>query len=540
MDMRTVLHMVIFLVLSYGIVSATIINVPNDYTTIQAAIDNSLDGDTVIVQPSTYYENINYNGHRIVLGSLFLTTSDTSYISTTIIDGGSLDAVVKFLSGEDGNTVLSGFTIQNGDGGGIICQNCNPVIDHCIITNNYDNVGGGMECMSGGSPTVSNSSLIGNSASSAAALFCNDSAPVFTDCVIKNNNANIDAGGLLLSNESHATLQNTVCTGNTAGEDGGFMLCRESSPNFENCQILYNTAGLRGGAIHTYNYYHWTHYAPTFTDCIIAHNEAQWGGGIKLGTLDDGGEAFFYSCTIDSNHATDSGGGFHSYKSDIVLKNSICSNNTAVNHGAFMEIDRTWLKMTGCLIIRNISGNRGGGFYINDSEYPSIVNIVNCTISDNTAGIGGGVYCTGGAPDFLNCILWDNSPDEIYGNNSVLKFCDINGGWAGVGNIDIDPLFRDSSNNDYHLMAIICGNVADSPCIDVGRPRIADLLLDCSHGLGGDRSDMGAYGGGGIYGTPVLSDLGMLIIAILLIAAGTIVIIRRQKKFAKARIKDDR
>jgi hypothetical protein len=45
-------------------------------------------------------------------------------------------------------------------------------------------------------------------------------------------------------------------------------------------------------------------------------------------------------------------------------------------------------------------------------------------------------------------------------------------------------------------MSIACGDSADSPCIDAGDPNILDSLLDCSWGLGGARSDMGAYGGG--------------------------------------------
>jgi hypothetical protein len=56
-------------------------------------------------------------------------------------------------------------------------------------------------------------------------------------------------------------------------------------------------------------------------------------------------------------------------------------------------------------------------------------------------------------------------------------------------------------------MATICGDSVDSPCIDAGDPNILDSLLDCSWGLGGPRSDMGAYGGGdsaavGIWNTP--------------------------------------
>jgi hypothetical protein len=43
--------------------------------------------DTVLAQLDTYYEKINFNGHNVVLASLFLTTGDTAYISSIIIDG---------------------------------------------------------------------------------------------------------------------------------------------------------------------------------------------------------------------------------------------------------------------------------------------------------------------------------------------------------------------------------------------------------------------------------------------------------------------
>ena len=98
--------------------SATTINVPADQATIQAGIDAAVDGDTVLVQPGTYVENINFSGKNIVVGSLYLTTQDTSYISQTVIDGNQSGSVVTFESGENSSSKLSGFTIQNGYGTG--------------------------------------------------------------------------------------------------------------------------------------------------------------------------------------------------------------------------------------------------------------------------------------------------------------------------------------------------------------------------------------------------------------------------------------
>jgi len=85
----------------------------NPFGTIQTAIDSSSDGDTVLVAAGTYNESINYNGKNIIVGSLYLTTQDTSYISSTIIGGDSSGSIVLFESFEDSTAVLNGFTFQN-------------------------------------------------------------------------------------------------------------------------------------------------------------------------------------------------------------------------------------------------------------------------------------------------------------------------------------------------------------------------------------------------------------------------------------------
>jgi hypothetical protein len=95
--------------------------VPQDYSTILAAINASANGDTVLVAEGLYFENVNYKGKAIVVASIYLTTDDTSHISRTIIDGSkpgntASASVVYFVSREDTNSVLCGFTITGGKG----------------------------------------------------------------------------------------------------------------------------------------------------------------------------------------------------------------------------------------------------------------------------------------------------------------------------------------------------------------------------------------------------------------------------------------
>jgi len=119
----------------------TLINVPSLFSTIQTAIDHAFDGDTVLIQPGIYFENINLSGKSIVVGSLFLTTNDTSYISSTAIDGNQNGSVVKFINDEGPSTELVGLTIQNGDtdvtdtwdGGGIHIGYASPNFDTLLL-----------------------------------------------------------------------------------------------------------------------------------------------------------------------------------------------------------------------------------------------------------------------------------------------------------------------------------------------------------------------------------------------------------------------
>ncbi|HMS63733.1 MAG TPA: T9SS type A sorting domain-containing protein [Ignavibacteria bacterium] len=145
-----------------NLASGNILNVPSQYSTIQSAINASVNADTVVVLPGTYTENINFRGKKIVLTSKFYLTNDYSFLQTTIINGSNPQfpdtaSCVVFNRNEDSTTVLQGFTLTGGkgtkwtdehgaglyrEGGGILIAYSSPVIQFNIITGNQAITGG--------------------------------------------------------------------------------------------------------------------------------------------------------------------------------------------------------------------------------------------------------------------------------------------------------------------------------------------------------------------------------------------------------------
>jgi len=252
-------------------VSANIINVPGDQPTIQAGINASSNGDTVLVQPDTYYQNINFNGKNITVASLFLTTGDTSYIFQTIINGGNNNSVVKFISGESNNAVLSGFTLTNGSayyGAGINCyQGSSPTLENLVITDNHGDTG---DSYGGGLCIMSNTNV------------------VCTNLTITNNSAN-EGGGIYFHDNGNATMSIIKMSNNTSSH-GGAMLISYSSPVIDH-GVFYANNSPFGGAVYVSNYS-----TPEFINCTFSQNEADYGGAFYCHDL--GGQPTISNCIL--------------------------------------------------------------------------------------------------------------------------------------------------------------------------------------------------------------------------------------------------
>jgi len=258
--------------------------VPKDYSTIQAAIDQSENGDQILVMIGLYQENIDFCGKAV-------TVISDSGPKQTFINGMKTGSVVTFKNNEGPDSMLIGFTLMKGSGavdghytlgGGIYCEGASPTLTHNIITeNSVYGVGGG--------------------------IYCKNASPKITDCVISKNIAEWKGGGIFCDESAPEIMRNIIvenCTTDGFGSSGGGVCCWNSSNavishNLIKKNIATGFFGGTGGGIRSSNS------SPLINNNIIIENSADSGGGVYCNNK----HVKLINNTIAWNTAFDCGGG---------------------------------------------------------------------------------------------------------------------------------------------------------------------------------------------------------------------------------------
>jgi parallel beta-helix repeat protein len=291
----TIVAMTVVIVLAAlpaGTRAQVTINVPADQATIQAGINAANNGDSVLVAPGTYVENINFSGKAI-------TVTSSGGPSVTIIDGNANGSVVTFNTGETTASVLSGFTIRNGLrngfwGAGILIASASPTITGNIVTGNHAAVGIGIT-VNGGSPVIRNNTITANDQTGAG-------------------DGGQGGGGILVWGNS-STVAAPQITGNTitnnsmalGGSGGGISVIYFSSPLIQGNLIQGNTAWNGGGGISVQTY----NSATVVQNIIVSNSSLSGGSGGGLWISPSSSAETFVNNTIAGNTASDNTSGIY-------------------------------------------------------------------------------------------------------------------------------------------------------------------------------------------------------------------------------------
>jgi len=237
--------------------------VPLVYPTIQSAIDASVDGDTVVLEPNTYTgednRNLDFTGKAITVQSI--DPEDPCVVAATVIDCENLERSFYLHSGEDANSKIAGLTITNGSayyGGAIYCEGSSPYISNCVFKNNYGSKGGGLYNHNS-SPTVINCAFINNiSAAGGGGVYSggyysedpdnDNSSPLLTNCLFRENSTPGGRGGAIYSKYSGEThLVNCTLVNNTAPLffAGAIYCAFTGTTTIDNC-ILWGNSDSEG------------------------------------------------------------------------------------------------------------------------------------------------------------------------------------------------------------------------------------------------------------------------------------------------------
>jgi hypothetical protein len=289
---------------------------------------------------------------------------------------------------------------------------------------------------------------------------------------------NIVVGSMWLATRDSSYILNTII--DAQGKDTVFAFKNGETEKAELCGFTIThgqsrsnvtVGGNKGGGIYCMNSSPYLHHL-----IIDGNNSAYEGGGMYL----ENSNSVIEYCVIRNNYAVIIGNGLYFVKGNNQIRNCIINNNNG--GGDSIYCIQSIVLFDRVLFYKNLSIS---AFVTSEST----VNIINCTIADNSTFV-----IASSEVIIINSIFWNTNPQITINNNYpgyplsqvTIAFSDIRGGKGQIqtlgdsgdslfyqnNNISDDPLFNNIQNVDYALSKY-------SPCINSGAAffKINDKII---------------------------------------------------------------
>lgn len=254
-----------------------------------------------------------------------------------------------------------------------------------------------------------NVTVTANSGFQAAGVFGYHAKVSMTDCVVSDNVAASNGGGVWFDNGCEIVMDRCEISGNsTSAIVGGLYLNvgenQTLKSDIRNTVIADNTATSNHGGMYVRD-----------------------GSGVH------GLEAEFTGCTISGNKAA-MGAAFHVLNAEVGFHDCMIADNEGSNNGVVLIYDNCDVVFDGCTFKGNkLASGKGGSAiyaYTNADAAEYSISILNTAFHSNKSGGKGTVWCRGdkgkGVLNVVNCTFHDNAANNVGSAINVYKNITVN------------------------------------------------------------------------------------------------------------------
>jgi hypothetical protein len=392
----------------------------NAYNDLAEALDNAQYGDSIWVAVGTYFPTADDNRHKHftlkngvrLFGGFVGTETQIAQrdweLYPTIMDGNIGDSeeatdnsyTVLYINVADSTTLVDGFTIRNGYadgvdslatmcGGGVFLQahfgvETLPIVKSCKIEYCYaEKIGGGLYIGAG----IEGSFI----------------APKVLECIISENNAGTDGGGMCIGGYPKTRRvelinsvfnNNHVKAGNTLDPDGVALYITptpwsvlDSTKQYliKGCTFLQNDAGEANAGTITFESGNGK-FSLVIDSCLFNENQVPEGEGSAFEFQQFGSDTtssiIIRNTVFEDNYGGSRTVSIDAPRHDLLIENCRFSRNETDDGGSSLEVSGN-TKIINCLFENNFQSSGSPGFCLGSGHPLDTTLLVNCTFVGN-------------------------------------------------------------------------------------------------------------------------------------------------------------